>query len=45
MFKDGLCKEINQLGNQGWHTLESDDWVYYPQQYGKFRMSNNFTCP
>ncbi|RCH85469.1 hypothetical protein CU097_004546 [Rhizopus azygosporus] len=33
MFKDGLCKEINQLGNQGWHTLESDDWVYYPQQY------------
>lgn len=35
MFEDGTCQQINKLNNSGWRTLEEDDWMYYPQQYGK----------
>lgn len=31
-----MCQQINQInGDVGWHTLGSDDWMYYPQQTGK----------
>ncbi|KAI7889903.1 uncharacterized protein EV154DRAFT_538691 [Mucor mucedo] len=33
MFHDGICQQINEVnGDVGWHTMESDDWMYYPQQ-------------
>jgi hypothetical protein len=35
MFEDGTCQQINKLNKSGWSTLEEDDWIYYPQQYGK----------
>jgi hypothetical protein len=35
MFEDGVCLQINNDTAGGWRTLESDDWTYYPQQYGR----------
>ncbi|KAI9484393.1 retinol binding protein receptor-domain-containing protein [Zychaea mexicana] len=32
LLKDGLCQQINQ-DDDGWQTYQSDDWIYYPQQY------------
>lgn len=39
MFEDGVCQQINNLTG-GWQTPEVDDWVYYPQQYGKIQLSD-----
>ncbi|KAG2219996.1 hypothetical protein INT45_001895, partial [Circinella minor] len=32
LLKDGACLRINQ-DYDGWQTYQSDDWIYYPQQY------------
>jgi hypothetical protein len=42
MFEDGTCQKINKLNNSGWSTLEADDWIYYPQQYGKPTDASSF---
>ncbi|KAI8079105.1 uncharacterized protein B0P05DRAFT_579420 [Gilbertella persicaria] len=39
MFVDGSCLQINMLNNSGWKTENSDDWVYYPQQYVNVSMT------
>jgi hypothetical protein len=31
LFQDGVC----YLNQTGWSLQQSDDWIYYPQQYGK----------
>ena len=37
MLLDGSCLQINKLPNgTGWRTNNNDDWVYYPQQTGKY---------
>ncbi|KAI8095924.1 hypothetical protein BDF21DRAFT_435939 [Thamnidium elegans] len=33
MFEDGVCQQINQVNSSvGWRTLNTGDWIYYPQQ-------------
>lgn len=39
MFEDGLCQQINKInGSVGWHTLNPEDWMHYPQQTGLFML-------
>lgn len=45
MFEDGICQQINKINdNIGWHTLDADDWIYYPQQTGRILYHIKFNC-
>ncbi|KAF7724070.1 hypothetical protein EC973_001403 [Apophysomyces ossiformis] len=39
LLQDGQCHQINQL-QDGWQTRESDDWMYYRQQYVEVYLSD-----
>ncbi|ORY95498.1 retinol binding protein receptor-domain-containing protein [Syncephalastrum racemosum] len=40
LFTDGLCRQINQAPG-GWQTYQTDDWVYYEQQYVNVSMTEH----